>query len=341
MNQALVLSSEGLAWSEIPRPSIEDPHEALVRPIAVTVCDVDIRMLSGELPVLSPTVLGHEGVAEVLEAGAESGVARGDLVSVSWSIACGRCDRCAADLRTSCRAVPRGAMFGMPGQPWGGLLADVVKVPFARAMLTLLPQNLPAHAFVGLSCNLPLVCQAISPHPLSGEGESVLVVGGPGGLGLYAVAMAFALGARRVDYLDERGDKGDKGDIAAALGAEVLSSAPPRTAEYSLAVVASVEPALLLAALRALRPEGACEVVAPYLAPVELPLTELFFKGVTLRFSRHASQESTLRALELLALGRIAVDTIQGETLPWEALPEVLATPTPKPVFSRARETHV
>jgi threonine dehydrogenase-like Zn-dependent dehydrogenase len=228
-------------------------------------------------------------------------------------------------------------MFGMPGQPWGGLLSDVVKVPYARAMLTLLPHNLPAHAFVGLSCNLPLVCQALSPHSLSSEGDSVLVVGGPGGLGLYAVAMAFALGARRVDYFDEHGKRGD---LAAALGASVLTTAPPRSSEYSLAVVASVDPALLLAAVRALRPEGACEVLAPYLSSAPLPLTELFFKGVTLRFSRHASQESALRALELLALGRIAVDTIQGEALPWESLPEALASPSPKPVFVRARSTH-
>ncbi len=337
MIQALVLSPEGLAWSEAPRPLLTDPHEALIRPVAVTICDVDVRMLSGELPVLVPTVLGHEAVAEVIEAGFESGVERGDLVAVSWAISCGRCDRCAADLRTGCRTVPRGAMFGMPGQPWGGLLADIVKVPFARAMLTLLPQSLPASAFVGLSCNLPLVCQAISTHPVSAEGESVLVVGGPGGMGLYAVAMAFALGARRVDYLDE---DGAKGDIAAALGAEVLQAAPPPSAEYSLAVVASVHPAPLLAALRALRPEGACEVVAPYLPAVPLPLTELFFRGVTLRFSRHASQESALRALELLALGRIAVEAIHGEALPWEALPDMLSFPSPKPVFARARVTH-
>src|SRR5690349_3668939 len=116
MNQALMLSPEGLAWGEVPVPVISDPQEALVRPVAVTVCDIDLRMIAGEVPVLSQTPLGHEGVAEVIEAGAESGVQRGDLVSVSWFIACGRCDRCAEDLRTSCRNVPRGSMYGVPGQ---------------------------------------------------------------------------------------------------------------------------------------------------------------------------------------------------------------------------------
>lgn len=341
MNQALVLTPEGLAWTETPLPVLTDPQQALVRPVAVTICDTDVRMLTGELPVGVPTPLGHEGVAEVLEGGPESGVSRGDLVAVSFSIACGRCDRCAADLRTSCRAVPRGAMFGMPGQPWGGLLSDVVRVPYGRAMLTLLPANLPAHAFVGLSCNLPLVCQAISPHAIAGEGDAVLVAGGPGGLGLYAVAMAFALGARRVDYLPAPpGDGASGAGIAEELGAQVLAAPPAATSEYTLAVVASPDASQLLAALRSLRPEGACEVLAPCPASVELPMAELFWRGATLRASRHASQESALRALELLALGRIPVETIQGESFPWESMPEVLASPPPKPVFTRARVTH-
>lgn len=336
MNQALVLGPEGLSWAELPVPALSDPHEALVRPIAATVCDIDLRMLAGDVPVLSPTPLGHEGVAEVLEAGEESGVQRGDLVSVSWMIACGRCDRCAADLRAGCRTVPRGAMFGAPGQPWGGMLADVVKIPFARAMLTLLPPTLPAASFVGLSCNLPVVCQAVSPHLTGAEDERVLVVGGRGALGLYAVAMAFALGARHVDYLDERGRNAD---VAAALGAGVLTAPPARANDYSLAVVASVDPALLVAALRSLRPEGACEVIGAYLAPAELPLSEMYFRGVTLRLSRAATQESTLRALELAAIGRLRVEPIQGEALPWESALLALQEPVVKPVFVRARTT--
>ena len=337
MNQALVLGPEGLAWVELPEPVLTDAHEAIVRPIAATVCDIDLQMLAGEIPLLSPTPIGHEGVAEVMEAGEESGVRRGDLVSVSCMIACGRCDRCAADLRAGCRAVPRGAMFGAPGQPWGGMLADAVKVPFARGMLTLLPQALPAASFVGLSCNLPAVCQAISPHVSGGEDERVLVIGGRGALGLYAVAMAFALGARRVDYLDEQGRSGD---IAAALGAGVLTAAPAPAADYSLAVVASLDPSLLVAALRSLRPEGACEAIGAYASPAELPLQEMHLRGVTLRLSRAATQEATLRALELAAIGRLRVEPIQGEALPWESVLDALEEPVVKPVFVRARATH-
>lgn len=52
MIQALVLSPEGLAWSEAPRPLLTDPHEALIRPVAVTICDVDVRMLSDRKSVV-------------------------------------------------------------------------------------------------------------------------------------------------------------------------------------------------------------------------------------------------------------------------------------------------
>lgn len=336
MNQALIFGPRGLAWAEIPAPTLSDPQEALVRPIAVSVCDIDRRMLSGEVPVSTPIVLGHEAVAEVLEAGEESGVRRGDLVSVSWMIACGRCDRCEADLRAGCRVAPGGAVFGMPEQPWGGLFADVVKIPFARAMLTLLPASLPAASFVGLSCNLPVVCQAISPHSVGDEQSRVLVVGGRGALGLYAVAMAFALGARHVDYVD---DRAKNAQIASVLGATPLS-APAARGDHSLAIVASVEPSLLIAALRSLRPEGVCEVVGPCPSAAELPLAEMYTRGVTLRLSRAATQESTLRALELAAIGRLQLDPIQGEPLPWERLASLLVEPGIKPVFVRARTTH-
>lgn len=334
MNRALHITPEGIGWAPVPTPTLTEPHEALVRPIAVTFCDLDLRILAGEVPVTAPAPLGLEGVAEVLEAGPESGVQPGDVVSVSYMIACGRCDRCAADLRASCRSVPRGAMFGMPGQPWGGLLSDVVKVPYARAMLTLLPPGLPAHTFVGLSCNLPIVCHALSSHLVSDQPEPVLVIGGPGGLGLYAVAMAFALGARHVDYV---GRQGLGAEIASALGARVVSV--PGSTEYGLAVVASADPAHLVAALRALGPEGTCEVVGALRVAAELPLAEMYARGVTLRLSRNVSQESALRSLELAALGRLQTDIVHGEALPWEALPEVLRSPAPKPVFVRARTT--
>lgn len=225
-------------------------------------------------------------------------------------------------------------MFGMPGQPWGGLLSDVVKIPYARAMLTLLPPALPAHTFVGLSCNLPIVCNALSPHLSGDHTEPVLVVGGPGGLGLYAVAMAFALGARHVDYVAL---PGPGAEIAAALGARILPA--PGPAEYGLSVVASADPALLVAAIRALRPEGVCEVVGAVRVAAELPLAEMYSRGVTLRLSRNVSEESALRSLELAALGRLQTETIHGEALPWESLPEVLRSPAPKPVFVRARTT--
>lgn len=334
MNRALHITPEGVGWAPLPTPTLTDPHEAIVRPIAVTFCDFDLRLLSGDLRVSAPTPLGHEGVAEVVEAGVESGVSPGDIVSVSYMIACGRCDRCAADLRTSCRAVPRGAMFGAPGQSWGGLLADVVKIPYARSMLTLLPKTLPAQSFVGLSCNLPIVCEAIAPHLAADPTTSVLVVGGVGGLGLYATAAALALGAKHVDYVAAHG-RGT--ETAVELGARVLP-APP-SGEYGLAVVASPEPTVLVSALRALQPEGVCEVIGALRGSAELPVGELYSRGVTLRLSRNASQESALRALELTALGRLQIETIHGEALPWEALPDALTAPAPKPVFVRARTT--
>ena len=59
-------------------PQLEGPREALVRPLAVAMCDLDAWLVRGAVPFPGPFALGHEFVAEVVQAGEESGVAAGD-----------------------------------------------------------------------------------------------------------------------------------------------------------------------------------------------------------------------------------------------------------------------
>ena len=71
-------------------------------------------------------------------------VAAGDRVVVPFQISCGECERCLAGLTGDCRAVRPGSMYGFGafGGEWGGLLSDLVRVPFADAMLVPLPAGI-------------------------------------------------------------------------------------------------------------------------------------------------------------------------------------------------------
>src|SRR4051794_17680577 len=103
MRQLEIVGARSVRWSEVPAPRLEGDGEALVRPLAVAMCDLDAVFLSGAFPVAEPFPLGHECVAEVIDVGdAVRGVAVGDVVVVPFQISCGRCEACAAGHTGNC-----------------------------------------------------------------------------------------------------------------------------------------------------------------------------------------------------------------------------------------------
>src|SRR5450432_2361501 len=85
---------------------------------------------TAEPPLAGPYPFGHEGVAEVVQAGSDvTSVAAGDLVIVPFQISCGACPPCQRGRTGNCAAHPRLSSYGlgpMGGLQWGGLLADLV-----------------------------------------------------------------------------------------------------------------------------------------------------------------------------------------------------------------------
>src|SRR5262245_24499739 len=76
-----------LDWVEVPAPSLREPTDALVRPMVVTLCDVDRPMVDGRLPVPGEIGLGHECVAVVVEVGESVATVRpGDRVVVPFQL---------------------------------------------------------------------------------------------------------------------------------------------------------------------------------------------------------------------------------------------------------------
>jgi alcohol dehydrogenase len=139
MRQLTCTAPNTIVWQDVAAPRLGGDAEALVRPLSVERCDIDLFLTSGLFPQRGPFALGHEGVAEILELGdAVRGLEVGQRVVVAFQVSCGTCGTCAAGHTANCDRYPVLSDYGMQplsGTEYGGMLSDVVRVPHAAAML--------------------------------------------------------------------------------------------------------------------------------------------------------------------------------------------------------------
>ncbi len=78
------------AWEDKPRPTIQDPVDAIVRVTTSTICGTDLHILKGDLPAVTDgRILGHEGIGVIEEIGGSvSSFHVGDKVILSCVTAC-------------------------------------------------------------------------------------------------------------------------------------------------------------------------------------------------------------------------------------------------------------
>jgi threonine dehydrogenase-like Zn-dependent dehydrogenase len=87
---------------------------------------------------------------------------------------------------------------------FGCAAADLVRVPYADAMLVPLPTGADPVAMIGAADMALDAWRAVGPQLRERPGASVLVMGGLASvIGIYAAGIAVALGAGRVDYVDD------------------------------------------------------------------------------------------------------------------------------------------
>jgi threonine dehydrogenase-like Zn-dependent dehydrogenase len=349
MRQLEITGVGSVEWREAPAPALEGDGEALVRPLAVAMCDLDAAFLTGMVPFGEPFPLGHECIAEVVDVGdAVRTGAPGDRVVVPFQISCGRCAACGAGHTANCRTVPRGSAYGMRplGGDWGGALADVLRVPFADAMLVPLPAGVEPAAVASVPDNVADGYRSVA-GPLAGApGEEVLVVGGMArSVGLYAAACALALGASRVVFADS---DPARLECAAALGAEPIARPtgddgptawPEKLGRFPITVDASGEHAGLHAALRSTAPDGTCTSVAIYFeATTPVPLLEMYTRGCTLHTSRVHARAVIPEVLELVTAGSLDPTLVTSAVVSFDDGPAALADPPTKLVLVASSE---
>ena len=206
MRSLVYVGPRKLEWREVPAPVIAAGHQALVRPIASTSCDLDRRIIAGATPMVGPFAIGHEAVAEILDLGpdaAASGLRAGMRVVIPWHLSCGTCRQCQAQRPAGCTTTPPLASYGTPlGGHHGGLYDDIVRVPWAAYSLIPLPDDVPAELAVSCSDQMIDAYRAVAPTLAREPAADVLVVGGTASLGLWTVMFAAALGASNIVYVD-------------------------------------------------------------------------------------------------------------------------------------------
>jgi threonine dehydrogenase-like Zn-dependent dehydrogenase len=92
-----------IALEDRPVPTIKLPNQVLVKVIACGICGTDVKILEGKHPVGNNTVIGHEFVGTVVEAGSGILILKvGDRVAVDNSLRCGVCEFCRSGFSSQC-----------------------------------------------------------------------------------------------------------------------------------------------------------------------------------------------------------------------------------------------
>jgi len=227
MRQLTYVGGNTIEWWDVPAPKLLDDRDALVRPLAVTRCDLDLTIVNGKSGLPGPFALGHETAGIITEVGdAVRAFAPGDLVIVPFQISCGRCERCQRGHTNACTTVPFRSSYGLKpvcGVEYGGALSDLIRVPFADHMLVRQPEGHALSQTAGLADGATDAYSAVAYWLRQWPGAEVLVIGGGGqSISMFAVQAGLSRGARRVVYLDDDAQRLAK---AKWLGAEVSRSA--------------------------------------------------------------------------------------------------------------------
>ena len=299
MQHAVFIEPGKLEWREAAAPRLQSDCEAIVRPVVVGRCDLDTLYVTGRMPLASGEPIGHEIIAEVVDVGANvKRVCVGQRVIVAAQISCGACRRCTTGLTGRCEAVPFGASYGMGrAGNFGGGLSDLMRVPFADAMLVPIPESAEPAKMIGLADMATDAWRAVGPALKERSGGSVLVLGGATPvIGVYSAGMAIALDASVVDYVDV---DSNRRELAAAYGARVFEDIETCERSYDIIVDASGSAAQLVAALKRTAPEAIVTSVAPAMVGPEFPMLELYMKGLTYKVGRpncRAGHDGALQA---------------------------------------------
>lgn len=313
-----------LTLEEVPLPE-PGPGQARIAVTATGICGTDLHILAGDYASRPPVTLGHEiaGRVDAVGDGVDPGWL-GALVAPETAFAtCGRCDWCRTARPMLCRE--RSSV----GSGVDGGFAAAVLIPASK--LHRLPDWLDDRSAALLE---PLACGCNSLFdPAVVEAGDMVVVTGPGPIGLLAAQLARAAGGRTV-VVGTAGDR-ERLAVASRLGFETRDVDDPADraildeagAERRIDVVveASGAPPAVRSALTWLRPRGTLVQMGLLSGEISVPFGEIVIRELRVRAGFGSSPTSWLRAIRLVRERQVELDPLIGAVLPLRDWAEALA----------------
>jgi D-arabinose 1-dehydrogenase-like Zn-dependent alcohol dehydrogenase len=301
----------------VPDPVPAD-HGVVVEVEATGVCRSDWHGWIGhDESITLPHVPGHELAGRVVDVGADVRLwSIGDRVTVPFVCACGSCPQCVTGNQQVC---DRQTQPGFTG--WGSF-AELVALDHADVNLVALSDSLDAIAAASLGCRFATAYRAVLDQGRARPGEWV-AVHGCGGVGLAAVQVAVAAGARVVavdvsnaalDLADQLGaevliDVGD--DIAVGDVTAAVRRATGGGAHVSLDALGSA--ATMGASVRSLRKRGRhvqVGLLPPSLGEPSVPMSRVIFHELEILGSHGMAAHRYPEMLALVESGRLRPDLL-------------------------------
>jgi len=286
------------------------PGDVLVRNRATSICGTDYHIYAWDPwaagRIKPPLIFGHEFAGEVVAVGsAVTRVRTGDVVTAECHVVCGRCTACRTGQAHVCQQVE---IIGVDRQ---GGFADYVCVPETNVWKC--SPRLPADL---LSVQDPLgnAVHTVLAGEVAGLDVAVL---GCGAIGLFAVAVARAVGAGRIIATDLNAYRLNLAERAGAT----LTVNPAETdpveavmeatggAGVAVALEMSGSPHALRQGLRMLRNAGRMSILGLPVRPVELDIgNDIVFKGLTIQgITGRRMYETWYQMSALLESGRLDI----------------------------------
>ena len=214
-SRAAVLIGVNQPW-EIMDVDVREPkqNEVLIRYVAAGLCHSDMHLMTGDLPVTTPYIGGHEGAGIIEKVGpGVSRVKEGDHVVCAFIPSCGHCRWCASGQQSICDlgaytlvgCLPDGSYpFSVDGQPAGAMCMVGTFSQYAtisEASCVAIDEDLSFEVASLCGCGVPTGWGSAVNTANTRVGDTVIVFG-IGGIGANAVQGASHAGAINVIAVD-------------------------------------------------------------------------------------------------------------------------------------------